>query len=132
MIDPGKVAAEDSLYLSQGRAAADTIAQAIDLVYVNGPGAVRSVSVSISTDWGVYLDNAEGLVRVSVSTSDGWKDLESNLRYPLDNHHELTSISRGVYTVIVQWPTVGAQENLDGSALENHKLYINLAPREAG
>lgn len=126
MIDPAKKNSQDTLYLAQARTAADSIAEAINTVYTNGPGAVKSVSVDLDVAWWVYLENAENSVVISVPTSDSWENLRSTIYYPLDNYHELTSISSGVYTVIVQWPAVGTTENLDGTALENDKIYINL------
>jgi hypothetical protein len=124
MIGPAERGAERSLALSQARTIADAVASAIDLVFASGPGAIRSVDASLNLEWGISLDNSTGVVRVIV----GNDNIEARLRYPVENFHQLSPIPPGEYTVVVQWAPRGAQENIDGSALDRHMLYINLAP----
>jgi uncharacterized protein (UPF0333 family) len=130
MIDPTTDAADDTLYLSQARSAADAIAKAIDTVYSNGPGAVKSVSFQMDARWALELDNAEDEVRVTVQTSEGDKRAGDNLRYGIDNHHSLSGISFGTFTVIVEWPEdTAVPEEIDDSALGEDKIYIRIRPR---
>ena len=130
MINPAQDAARDALYVSQARSAADAISGAIDTVYANGRGAVKSVSISMDCSWTLQLDNAKNRLRIIVETSTGTKNVEDNLRYEIDNYHSLSGIAAGTYTVIVEWPENGRiPENIDGSALTGEKIYIRIRPR---
>jgi len=130
MINPGQEAARDALYLSQARSAVDAISGAIDTVYANGPGAVKSVSFQIDRSWSLQLDNVENKLRIQIQTSQGNENVEENLWYEIDNYHSLLNISSGTYTVIVEWSEdSGILENIDSSALTNKKIYIYIRPR---
>jgi len=130
MINPTSEAARDTLYLSQARSAADAISGAINTVYANGQGAVRSVSVSMDCGWGVQLDNVENKLRVVVQISQGTKNVEDNLRYKINNSHSLSNISSGTYTVIVEWPeNEKILESIDSRAIGDKKIYIYIRPR---
>jgi uncharacterized protein (UPF0333 family) len=130
MITPTSEVARDALYLSQARSAADAIAGAIDTVYANGQGAVRSVNISMDCGWGLQLDNAENKLRIVVQISQGSKNVEDNLRYNIDNFHSLSNISSGTYTVIVEWPeNKKILENIDGRAIGDKKIYVYIRPR---
>ncbi|MDI6884096.1 MAG: hypothetical protein QMD00_03005 [Hadesarchaea archaeon] len=130
MITPASDAARDSLYLSQARSAADAIAGAIDTVYANGRGAVKSVSFQMDTSWTLQLDNIENKLRIIVGTSKGTENVEDNLRYEVDNYHSLSGITTGTYTVIVEWPENGRiRENINSRGLATKKIYIYIRPR---
>ena len=130
MINPASEAARDALYLSQARSAADAIAGAIDTVYANGQGAVKSVSISMDCSWRLQLDNAGNKLRIVVQISQGSKNVEDNLRYKIDNFHSLSNISSGTYTVIVEWSeNRKILENIDGRAIGDKKIYIYIRPR---
>lgn len=131
MINPTSDAARDTLYLSQARSAADAIAGAIDTVYANGPGAVKSVSFQMDKSWDLQLDNVENKVRIIVENSTGgFVNVEDNLWYEIDNYHALSGITTGTCTVIVEWPDDNSvRENIDGSALADKKIYIYIGPR---
>ena len=130
MINPAQDAARDALYVSQARSAADAISGAIDTVYANGRGAVKSVSISMHCSWGLQLDNAKNKLRIIVDTSAGSENVEDNLRYEIDNYRSLSGIAAGTYTVIVEWPeNKQIPENIDGRAIEDKKIYIYIRPR---
>lgn len=130
MINPGKEAANDTLYLSQARSAVDAIGGAIDTVYVNGPGAVKSVSFQMEKSWDLQLDNVENKLRIQIQTSQNTENIEDNLRYEIDNYHSLSDIPIGTYTVIVEWSDNSDMlENIDSSALADKKIYIYIRPR---
>ena len=133
MITPATNAANDTLYLSQARSAVDIIGGAINTVYSNGPGAVKSVSFQMDEACTIYFDNAENkenTLRISVGTSNGTENVEGNLRYEIDNYHTPLSLSRGVYTVIVSWPeNSSVLENINGDAVTSNKVYIYIVPR---
>jgi len=127
MINHVKDAGGDTLHLSQARSAADAIGGAIDTVYANGEGAVKTVTVRVDTTWGLQLDNSENVIRITLETSSGTQNVEDNLKYGIDNHHSLSSIPSGVYTVIVEWPDEdGGTEQLDGSSISENKIYIYI------
>jgi len=130
MINPAKDAASDTLQLSQARSAADAIAGAIDTVYADGKGAVKSVSFYMDGGWSLQLDNIENKLRIIVGTSKGNENVEDNLRYEIDNYHSLSGISSGAYTVIVEWSENKQKlENIDGRAVGNGKISIYIRPR---
>jgi len=130
MINPAKVAAEDTLHLSQARSAADAIAGAIDTVYADGKGAVKSVSFYMDGGWSLQLDNIENKLRIIVGTSKGNENVEDNLRYKIDNYHSLSGISPGAYTVIVEWSENKQKlENIDNLAVSSGKISIYIRPR---
>jgi len=134
MITPATNAANDTLYLSQARSAVDIIGGAINTVFSDGPGAVKSVSFHTDVRCILYFDNTENndnTLRISVTTSNGTENVEENLRYEIDNYHAPLSLSAGTYTVIVSWPenTASFHENINGSAVENRKIYIYIVPR---
>jgi uncharacterized protein (UPF0333 family) len=130
MINPSKEAARDTLYLSQARSAADAIAGAIDTVYANGRGAVKSVSVCMDGGWSLQLDNVGNKLRIIVGTSEGNENIEDNLRYEIDNYHSLSGIPSGIYTVIVEWSENKQKlENIDGRAIVSGKIYIYIRLR---
>lgn len=130
MINPGQEAARDALYLSQARSAVDSICGAIDTVYANGPGAVKSVSFQIDRSWSLQLDNVENKLRIQIQTSQANENVADNLKYEIDNYHSLSNISSGTYTVIVEWPDDSSiLENIDSSTLANKKIYIYIRPR---
>lgn len=130
MINPGQEAARDALYLSQARSAVDAIGGAIDTVYANGPGAVKSVSFQMDKNWTLQLDNVENKLRIIVETSERNENVGDNLRYEIDNYHSLSGIPIGIYTVIVEWPDDSTiLENIDSSALTEKKIYIHIRPR---
>ncbi len=130
MINPAQEAARDTLYLSQARSAADAIAGAINTVYSNERGAVKSVSVSMSNGWALQLDNVKNKLRIIIETSRGNENVEDNLQYGIDNYHSLSDIPVGTYTVIVEWPdNSGVLENINSDALSDKKIYIYIQPR---
>lgn len=132
MIDPGREASRDTLRVSQARSAVDTIANAIDGAYANSQGAVITEVVSLDATWDLRIDNVESKLIIGVSTSDGVKLVEDNLRYSFPNlglgglDNKLSSISPGSYAVIVEW-TGDAKEGID-SALADDKIYIYINP----
>lgn len=131
IINPAEKAGRDAQYISQGRAAADAIAGAINLVYANGPGAVKSVSVSMGSSWDLELDNAENKLRITIQTFSGTEEeIEDNLWYAIDNYHSLNNLSLGTYTVIVEWSeNKEIDENIDNSEIGNYKIFIYIKPQ---
>lgn len=119
MINPTQEAGRDALYLSQARSAVDAIAGAVNSVYANGQGATKSVGFSIDQSWSLQL--TENKLTISLETSSGTQNAESNLRYGFNDN--LQNLSTGTYTVIVEWP--GDQENI---VRDDYKIYIRIKP----
>lgn len=129
MINPAQEAARGTLYLSQARSATDAISGAVNSVYANGQGAVKSVSFQMDRSWALQLDNAKNKLRIIIETSTGSENVEDNLWYEIDNYHSLSGIAAGTYTVIVEWPESNSiRENIDSSALVDKKIYIHIRP----
>ncbi|MEW6592292.1 MAG: hypothetical protein AB1305_01175 [Candidatus Hadarchaeota archaeon] len=126
MTEPASAAAKDTLYLAQARQAVDAVAGAIDAVYSNGPGAVKSVSVQIDTDWILRLDNSDNMVKILVSTSGGTRTLVDNVHYEIDNYRS-ADIGSGTYLVIVEW-SESKLENIDSRYTADNKVYIYIQP----
>ncbi len=130
MINPAQEAARDAMYLSQARSATDAISGAINTVYGDGQGAVKSVSFQIDQTWGLQLDNVANKLRIQIPTSRGWENVEDNLRYGVDNYHSLSNIPSGTYTVVVEWPDNQQKlENIDDQAVGSGKIFIYIRPR---
>lgn len=125
MINPIQEAGRDTLYLSQARSAADAIAEAMNSVYANGQGAVKSVSFTIDRGWDLYLENAGGEenVRMSIKTSERVENIKSSLKYGFNDN--LQNLAAGTYTVIVEWSGTNNSLTLDG-----YKITININPLE--
>lgn len=121
MINPAQEAGRDTLYLSQARSAADAIAGAINSVYSNGKGAVKSVSFPMDRSWNLQL--TENKLTISLEISSGTQNVQSNLRYGFDG--SLQNLSAGAYTAIVEWSSVNNSLTQD-----NYKIIINIKPVE--
>jgi len=120
MINPAQEAARNALYLSQARSAADAIAGAINSVYANGPGAVKSMSFSTDRIWGLQL--TDNYLKISLKLENlSSVNVDDNIRYGFSG--ALQNIPSGTYTVIVEWSD--SQEDLvrDGA-----KIYIYIKP----
>ncbi len=121
MINPAQEAGRDTLYLSQAKSAADAIAGAINSVYSNGKGAVKSVSFPMDRSWNLQL--TENKLTISLEISSGTQNVQSNLRYGFDG--SLQNLSAGAYTAIVEWSSVNNSLTQD-----NYKIIINIKPVE--
>ena len=121
MINPAQEAGRDTLYLSQARSAADAIAGAINSVYSNGKGAVKSVSFPMDRNWDLQL--TENKLTISLEISSGTQNVQSNLRYGFDG--SIQNLSAGTYTAIVEWSSANNSLTQD-----NYKITINIKPVE--
>lgn len=121
MINPAQEAGRDTLYLSQARSAADAIAGAINSVYSNGKGAVKSVSFPMGCNWNLQL--TENKLTISLEISSGTQNVQSNLRYGFDG--SIQNLSAGTYTAIVEWSSANNSLTQD-----NYKITINIKPVE--
>ena len=127
MILPSSEAAEKSLYLMQADAAADSIAGAINTVYANGQGSVRSLLVNVDCGWSLQLDNVKNVVRMMIWTSGVMENLEKEVEYRILYQHSLPKIAPGVYTVIVEWRNdKNSPEAMYLDSSDSKKIHLNL------
>ena len=124
MVTPASRSADDALHLSQARGAVDAIAGAINTVYSNGPGAVKSVGFQMDVGWVLGLDNGNDKVWIAVTTSRGAENIRENLRYDFENGFYAACPS-GHWTVVVEW---AERENMR-VVNENRTIYISIKPR---
>lgn len=120
MVDPGTEVANDAEKLAHARSTCDTIANAINGVYANSEGAWTTEFIHFPFFW--KLENQSDNLRVGVETDEGWKWLESGLKYELNVSRR--SFSSGSYKVIVGWP---ATEN-EGIQVHGDNIYIYINP----
>jgi len=133
MVNPAQKASKDTFLVSQAREAVNAIADAINGVYANSEGAVVTEVVSLDSGWKLRIDNDPPKLGVGISTSSGTEWVEENLRYGfynlglggLDNY--IPNIPSGSYIVVVGWIS-GGGEGIDGSALDDGKIYIRIDP----
>jgi len=125
MIDPASDASDDALRVARARSACDLIAGAINSVYANGEGAVKSVGVYLPTieNFGIIEDPPE--LRIQVLTSERVENVVGDLEYGFDNF--LLNIPSGNYTVIVEW-TSEEDEGINGENIADDKIYIYINP----
>jgi uncharacterized protein (UPF0333 family) len=101
VITPSINATSDVSKSSDAKTAVDTIANAADLVYANGPGSKRTLSVYIPkhTDFTTGTDGISMTVPLSKSrTKVITRDTDSKL-----STQNLNSVSAGWHTVVVEW-----------------------------
>jgi len=94
-------ASTDVSRASDAKVAVQTLSDAADIVYSNGPGAKRTVSFYIPVDGTLIFANNS--VIFTVTYSNGTR---SNITAP--TQYNLTSqsvnVQRGWYRAVVQWP----------------------------
>ena len=101
VVGPSIEASSDISKASDAKAAVDTIANAADLVYANGPGAKRTLSVYIPkhTAFTTGTDGISMTVLLSDKTNKViTRDTDSQL-----STQNLNSVSDGWHTVVVEW-----------------------------
>ena len=122
MVNPASESGGDVMRISQARSACDAIADAINDVYGSAEGATRTVWVRLSDTWDLCTTKNPPKLRLSVGTSAGVENLESDLWYGIDN--SLLNIPAGSYAVIVDWPAGGEQ----GVTRVGDKIFIHIDP----
>ena len=101
MIGSSVSSSSDVSKSSDAKTAVDTIANAADLVYANGPGSKRTLSVYIPnhTAFTTGTDGISMVVPLSDSTTKTiTRDTDSQL-----SNKNLNSVSAGWHTVVVEW-----------------------------
>jgi len=95
-------ASTDVSRASDAKVAVQTIANAADIVYANGPGAKRTVSFYIPVDGAFVCEN--NTVIFTVTYSNGTQsNINASTQYNVTTPAELY-LRRGWYTAVVHWP----------------------------
>lgn len=96
-------ASNDVSRASDAKIAVETIANAVDIVYANGPGAKRTVSFYIPQTGTIGFDNAKKVIYFDVILSDSTqKRIEAATQYD-EITISPTSLSKGWHTATIQW-----------------------------
>jgi uncharacterized protein (UPF0333 family) len=98
-------ASNDISWTSDAKNAVSTIANAVNIVYSNGPQAKRTLTVYIPKN-GMNFNNTSNLLGLTYKLSDGLtnKTVNSTIYYPVTTNP--TTLNKGWYNVVVYW-TVG-------------------------
>ncbi len=125
ILSPSQKNSNDEMTRSQARLACDAISDAINDIYSNSSGAARTIYVSLSSEWNIYLTKNTSCLTLSVLTSRGIENVSENLRYSLDD--SLVHIASGNYAVIVDW-----WDNKEKIVMSDNKIYIHINPLGGG
>ena len=129
LVNPSSDASEMGLRRARAESACNAIASAIDSVYANGPGAVKSVVVSLPPLKKLeILRNPPRLV-IQFEIYGGVENTEANIKYGFDS--SISDVPSGSYAVVVEWSEEGL-EGIDSRGLENGKIYIYINPGGEG
>ncbi|MDI6841711.1 MAG: class III signal peptide-containing protein [Methanothermobacter wolfeii] len=94
-------ASTDVSRASDAKIAVQTLADAADIVYSNGPGAKRTVSFYIPVDGTLFVGNSS--VKFMVTYTNGTRsNITASTQYNITA--SATQLTRGWYTAVVYWP----------------------------
>lgn len=94
-------ASNDVSQASDAKVAVESIADAANVVYANGPGAKRKITVYIPQDNMTFFFNSKG-ISTNVTLSDGSvKTVTATTEYPLS--YAILTVSKGSKNVIIMW-----------------------------
>lgn len=95
-------ASNDVSWTSDAKVAVETVANAVNIVYSNGPGSKRTFDIYIPRD-GMVLQASGSDITIATTLSDGTtKDVSASTGYNLN----ITAIplNHGWYRIQVYWP----------------------------
>lgn len=88
--------------------AVNSIANAVNLVYANGPGAKRTISVYMPITQTLTVNGGNLQMNVPLNTplnGESSKNITANINYNVTINNP--TFSKGWHTVTVTWPTTG-------------------------
>lgn len=94
-------ASTDVSRASDAKIAVQTLADAADIVYSNGPGAKRTVSFYIPVDGTLLAGNSRVIFTVTY-TNGTRSNITASTQYNITAN--ATQLTRGWYTAVVYWP----------------------------
>lgn len=104
MIGKSIDASMDISKVSDAKVAAQEIAHALDVVYSNGPGAKRTVTVYVPDTTNLTVSGNN--VTLQVTCSDGPRNVTTFTQYNFPNIPPI-QLNKGWNTVVVEWPIGG-------------------------
>ena len=96
-------ASNDVSWTSDAKIAVESIANAVNVVYANGPGSKRTLNVRIPQNNMSFQSNANG-IQLIAKLSDRNQTVNSDIDYPV-NITQPTLNSNTLYNVTVEWMT---------------------------
>lgn len=93
-------ASNDVSAVADSRTTVNEIANAVNIVYANGPGAKRTLDVYIPKSNTTFMSGVN-YVSLTVNLSNGTKITNATTEYPLNN--VTSTLSKRWYKVTVQW-----------------------------
>jgi len=94
-------ASTDVSRASDAKVAVQTIANAADIVYANGPGAKRTVSFYIPVD-GVLITGNNSVIFTVTYTNGTVSNITAPTQYNVTS--QSVEVQRGWYTAVIYWP----------------------------
>lgn len=94
-------ASTDVSRASDAKVAVQTIANAADIVYANGPGAKRTVSFYIPVN-GVIITGNNSVIFIVTYSNGTQSNINASTQYNLTS--QSVNVQRGWYTAVVYWP----------------------------
>ncbi|HHY00882.1 MAG TPA: hypothetical protein GX531_05870 [Methanothermobacter sp.] len=88
--------------------AVNSIANAVNLVYANGPGAKRTISIYMPISQTLTVEGGNLQMNVPLNTplnGESSKSITANINYNVTINNP--TFSKGWHTVTVTWPTAG-------------------------
>jgi uncharacterized protein (UPF0333 family) len=95
-------ASNDVSWASDAKNAVTSIANAVNIVYANGPGAKRSLTVRIPKNEMQLTSNTNYLILGTALTNGTVKPVNSSINYPVTINPSAT-LTSGWYNVVVYW-----------------------------
>jgi len=108
-ITPTIDASNDVSAVAGTKAVVNTIADAVNLVYANGPGSKRTVDVNVPQDMSLTFNTTSQLVGVTVGglnyngNSNNTKFVNATLNYNGNINPSPLTLSKGSHTIQVYW-----------------------------
>ena len=98
---------------SDAKTAVSTIANAVDVVYANGPQAIRTVNVYFPQDTTLSFNSGSLFLNLNgVSYTNGAQKATVNSSVPYNNITIVnTTINKGWHNIQVTWPVLGNTGN---------------------
>ncbi|MGB9936932.1 MAG: class III signal peptide-containing protein [Methanobacterium sp.] len=102
LIGPSIDASNDISWTSDAKIAVETVANAVNIVYANGPGSKRTFDVYIPKD-NMKLQSSGDDIYIITNLTDGTsKNVSASTGYNLKSNS--ITLSKNWHTIQVQWP----------------------------
>jgi uncharacterized protein (UPF0333 family) len=108
-------ASNDISWTSDAKNAVNSIANAVNLVYANGPSSKRSLAVYIPRD-GMQVQSTSNILKLTTPLSSGGanKTVNATINYPITSN--LATLNKNYYNVTVYWDVGKTSINVNFTA----------------